>query len=111
MQFTDLLTTIGSWPQVEFFFLILSDPKPKHSGREGICVGVPGPALLPGHAGPGREEEGGGLPAQVCHTTPEIPQQQVGFHTTREVIKTGNLSGTQPTPKWLDLDSRAECNW
>ena len=93
------------------FFLITSDPKPEHSGREGICVGVPGPALLPRHAGPGREEEGGGLPAQVCHTTPEIPQQQVGFHTTREVIKTGNLSGTQPTLKWLDLDSRAECNW
>ena len=56
------------------FFLIISDPKPKLSGREGICVGVPGPALLPRHAGPGREEEGGGLPAQVCHTTPEIPQ-------------------------------------
>ena len=74
MQFTDLLTTIGSWPQVEFFFLFMSDPKPKHSGREGICVGVPGPALLPRHAGLGREEEGGGLPAQVCHTTPEIPQ-------------------------------------
>ena len=56
------------------FFLFMSDSNPKHSGREGICVGVPGPALLPGHAGPGREEEGGGLPAQVCHTTPEIPQ-------------------------------------
>ena len=31
-------------------------------------------------------------------------------HNSRD-DKTGNLSGTQPIPRWLDLDSRAECNW
>ena len=47
------------------------------SGREGIRFSIPCAAVLPGHAGPGGEEEGRGLPAQVRHSPPEIPQQQV----------------------------------
>ena len=47
------------------------------SGREGIRFSVPSAALLPGHAGPRGEEKGRGLPAQVRHSPPEIPHQQV----------------------------------
>ena len=85
MQFTELLTTIGSWPQVYilscFFKSGLVEPfcdnSVEFSGREGICFSIPCAAVLPGHAGPGGEEAGRGLPAQVCHSTPEIPHQQV----------------------------------
>ena len=47
------------------------------SGREGIRFSIPCVALLSGHAGPGGEEARRGLPAQVRHSPPEIPHQQV----------------------------------
>ena len=81
MQFTELLTTIGSWPQVCILtFLFTSrfcENSVEFSGREGIRFSIPCAAVLPGHAGLGGEKAGRGLPAQVCHSTPEIPHQQV----------------------------------
>ena len=77
IQFTELLTAIGSWPQVCPFSLFRIIVTVNLSGREGIRFSIPGAALLPGHAGPRREEKGRGLPAQVRHSPPEIPHQQV----------------------------------
>ena len=81
MQFTELLTTIGSWPQVCILTFVFRsgfcDNSVEFSGREGIRFSIPCAAVLPGHAGSGREKAGRGLPAQVCHPTPEIPHQQV----------------------------------
>ena len=83
MQFTELLTTIGSWPQVCILSFVFSsrfcDNSVEFSGREGIRFSIPCAAVLPGHAGPGREKAGRRLPAQVCHSTPEIPHQQVSW--------------------------------
>merc|ERR1712211_93784 len=59
MQFTDLLTTIGSWPQDEKEYVLVSL----------VLLFCPDMLDLV-------ERRRVGLSAQVCHATPEIPQQQ-----------------------------------
>merc|ERR1711899_498993 len=77
MQFTDLLTTIGSWPQDEKEYVLVS------------------------------------LVLLFCPDMLDLVERrrvedcQLKFAT---LLQNTSVTSTQPTPKWLDLDSRAECN-
>ena len=68
-------------------FLCLVEMSEPFSGREGVRFGLPCAALLPGHARPGGEEAGRGLPAQVRHSPPEIPHQQVSTSFSLKPLK------------------------